>query len=135
MQDVSAPSLDPETWPDPVQVRALWISMAGLVIAGWLLAGTPLHILPLAAFPIVFGGLIWRFDGLPWIDIASWTLPATLSVAVANLMIPLPATVVATGAVMAAWIYGFIFWTRVTHWWYERVLRKPYPPLPRRSRS
>lgn len=128
-------ALDPAGWPDSVQTRILWISAAGILIAFWLLARSPLWFLPLALWPVVVGGLVWRYDGLPWTDIASWTLPAAFWVTVIMVTIPLPVSAVLGTVPVAAWLFGFMFWTRVTNWWYARVLRKPYPSLPPRSRG
>ena len=100
----------------------MWISAAALLIVFWLLARSALWFLPVAVWPVLIGGLVWRYDGLPWTDIASWTLPAALLVAVIMVTIPLTISALVGIVPVAAWLYGFMFWTRVARWWYERVL-------------
>lgn len=122
-------ALDPANWRDSVQVRVLWVCIAALAILFWLLAKSPLWFLPVALWPVLIGGLTWRYDALPWTDIASWTLPAALWVVMILVTIPLPVAAVVAVVPVSAWLYAFMFWTRVTNWWYQRVLRKPHPSL------
>ncbi|HET7604289.1 MAG TPA: hypothetical protein VFK36_14785 [Gemmatimonadales bacterium] len=119
---------EPARWPDRVQLAVLWTVAGALFISGFLLAATPWHLLTVALFPPLIGGLIWRYDGRPWLDIASWTVPAMLWVGVVAWLGPsgLMGGLVASVAV-AGWVYLFIFWTRVTRWWYRWVLRKRHP--------
>jgi hypothetical protein len=121
---------EPARWPDRVQVAVLCTFAVILLVAGWLLAATPWQLVAIALFPLG-GGLIWRYDERPWIDIASWTVPAMAWVAVVAWFAPsrLVGGLVASVSI-AAWLYAFIFWTGVTRWWYRWVLRKPHPNAP-----
>jgi hypothetical protein len=96
------------------------------VVAG--LAGTqwPIAWLWVTLVPGIIGALVWRFDAIAWLDIASWTVPLTAVFAGAWLLPPpiLP-TVVAGCA--GLWMVSFVFWLPPTRWWYRHVLRKSIP--------
>ena len=97
-------------------VLTLWLGTRSILGAG------------IAVFGLVLvGALIWRFDHLPWIDIASWTLPMAVWLVAALWIIDSPVRWLVAETSAAVWLLAFIFWTGVTRWWYRRVLRKPFP--------
>ena len=72
------------------------------------------------------GAIIWRADGVAWLDTASWTVPLFLLVAVAWLTLPEVPYLIA-GFLAAAWLVSFIFWWLPVRWWYRWVPRKDPP--------
>jgi hypothetical protein len=121
--------LDPSRWPESIQFPILGALIALLGLAFWLAPRSVPGAILTAVVPAVVGGLIWRFDGLPWTDILSWTVPLVAWIAVALAIAPRVGLAgwILGGLSVAAWFWAFIFWTRVTRWWYQWVLRKPYP--------
>jgi hypothetical protein len=119
--------LDPARWPSswvpavPVVIMALVVVLA---IMG-ALHGTVGGVLVAVWFG-VFGAIIWRADGIPWLDTASWTVPVVVWVAVAWFNFSEIPYVIA-GLLASAWIATFIFWLRPVRWWYRWVLRKDPP--------
>jgi hypothetical protein len=122
-------TFDPATWRESIRIpilAALIVLMAVTIALG---PRSGIATVMTSIVPPVVSGAIWRFERLPWIDILSWTLP--LVVWIAGLMWILPSVGpigwIVGGTSVAAWVYAFIFWTRVTRWWYRAALRKPYP--------
>jgi hypothetical protein len=122
--------LDPARWPALLQwvVLGALVGLAALSVilgAGRVLG--PIGSAALLVLPGLIGGLIWRYSAVPWRDIASWTVPLTIWVLVAPMVVA--ATVrwlfVATPATI--WLAVFVFWLPPVRWWYRVVLRKPYP--------
>ena len=122
-------TFDPATWRESIRVAILGGLMVCLVLVFAAAPRSPIATVATAVIPAVIGGLIWRFDRLPWADILSWTVPLGLWTAVALAVLPRlgPPGWIAGGLSVAAWFSAFIFWTSVTKWWYRVVLRKPYP--------
>jgi hypothetical protein len=73
------------------------------------------------------GALIWRGDAIPWRDIASWTVPLAVLIAVAWWWVRFPLVYIVGEGLAVAWLASFIFWLRPVGWWYRRILRKPVP--------
>ena len=119
--------LDPARWPDPLRLAVLGAAVAVFALSAWVAPTSALAIVAVLLVPPLVGGLIWRFDGLPWIDIASWTLPLAGWLAINVWIVPGSVHWVIGGISVAAWLYAFIFWTGVTRWWYRWLLRKPFP--------
>lgn len=118
--------LDPARWPAswvpaiPASIIAL---LAVLAITGVLHgpAGGMLFAVGLGAS----GAIIWRADGIAWLDTASWTVPLSVWVLAAWVSFSEVPYLVA-GAVATAWVASFIFWLAPVRWWYRWVLRKDF---------
>lgn len=121
--------MDPASWPEPIRMPILGGLIVLMIATVVLDASSDLALIVGPIVPPLVGGLIWRFDRLPWIDVLSWTVPLALWIAVAWMILPGLGLLgsIAGGVSVAAWISAFIFWTRVARWWYRAVLRKPYP--------
>jgi hypothetical protein len=118
---------DPARWPESAKLPALGllIVLTGLV---WI-AGTPTSIGPaltvwLAVAPGVAGAMLWRFDRVPLIDILTWTVPMTIWIAGALLLIRAPVRWFVAFTPAGLWLAAFAFWTPVVGWWYRSVLRR-----------
>ena len=124
-----AVTLDPEKWRESIRIPILGFLVVLMIFAVWLGPRSALAVIAVSVIPAVVGGLIWRFDGLPWVDILSWTVPLAAWVAVAASILPGWGAVgwILGGLSVWAWLYAFMEWTRVTQWWYRWLLRKPYP--------
>ena len=121
--------LDPARWPTPVRLTILGLLLVLVAAAVFLDPRSTVATMGVLLVPAIVGGLIWRFDGLPWIDIASWTLPLVLWTAILESILPRSVSLLVGGVTVGGWVYAFIFWTRVTRWWYRWLLRKPFPGL------
>jgi hypothetical protein len=74
-----------------------------------------------------FGALYWRTLGIPWGDIASWTIPLTLWMATV-LTVPPPLPWGLLGWIAGSvWFSLFVAGTPFVPWWYRSVLHKPFP--------
>jgi len=72
------------------------------------------------------GAVIWRSDAIPWVDIASWTVPlATLLLIAWVFLTDVPYLI--AGLSLAGWLASSIFWLPPVRWWYRWVLRKGLP--------
>ena len=119
--------LDPARWPQSLVGAVLVLVMGLLLVLGFTgaLHGVVGGTLVAAGFGTV-GAIIWRADGVAWLDTASWTVPLFLLVAVAWLTLPEVPYLIA-GFLAAAWLVSFIFWWLPVRWWYRWVLRKDPP--------
>jgi hypothetical protein len=72
------------------------------------------------------GAIIWRADGIAWLDTASWTIPLSIWVFIAWVSFSDVPYLVA-GLVATGWVAAFIFWLPPVRWWYRWVLRKDPP--------
>ena len=72
------------------------------------------------------GAIIWRADGIAWLDTASWTVPLSIWVLVAWVSFS-EARFLVAGLMAMAWFAAFIFWLPPVRWWYRWVLRKGVP--------
>ncbi len=123
--------LDPQQWPERVMLTVpfgLFASVGGFIVL-WPHSPITLGLATIA--PGVFGALIWRFDGIPWRHILSWTTPLTGLVLVAYLILPGFVPRIAAGIVAIAWLATFIFWQPPARWWYRLVLRTEPPRFSR----
>lgn len=102
--------LDPARWPQSLVGAVLVLVMGLLLVLGLTgaLHGVVGGTLVAAGFGTV-GAIIWRADGVAWLDTASWTVPLFLLVAVAWLTLPEVPYLIA-GFLAAAWLVSFIFW-------------------------
>ena len=124
--------VDPARWSERSQgigmlaVIALYLaaiagSFFGLgrepIVRGWLVVsfGT-------------LGALYWRALGIPWRDIASWTIPLTVWMAASAVAPPVPWGFLVWVA-GSLWFSLFLVGTPLTPWWYRSVLRKPVPSV------
>ena len=118
--------VDPARWP----VRLQWAALAALAALAFILGGPhalgPIGTASLVVIPGVIGALTWRYSGLSWWDIASWTIPLTLWVLVAPVAVPPSSRWLVIAAPATLWWMTFIFWLPPARW-YRFVLRKPYP--------
>jgi len=80
----------------------------------------------LAAAVGAFGAVIWRSDAIPWVDIASWTVPLAVLFLIAWVFLADVPNLIA-GLLLAGWLASFIFWLSPVRWWYRWVLRKDLP--------
>jgi hypothetical protein len=75
----------------------------------------------------VVGGLSWRFNSLPWREIAIWTVPTVAwNLAIFELQPPLVLGVLAL-LIGAVWVGLFACWSPFVPWWYGSVLRRTFP--------
>jgi hypothetical protein len=124
--------LDPARWSDRSQAIAM-ISVIGLylaaVVAGSLEVGPePLITAWLAVAFGIFGALYWRGLGIAWGDVLSWTVPLMLwMAAVLAVRPPFPWWFMGWMAGVM-WFCLFALGTPFLTWWYQAVLRKPFPP-------
>ena len=124
--------LDPVHWPARLQGTALLLVFVlyvlasvvgprgGTEVSGWY-----------AIAPALFGALSWRCRGVPWRDIASWTIP--LLVWMAAFVIARPGPLLGVGGLVvgSAWLALFVCVSPLVPWWYRVVLRKsPKGPRP-----
>jgi hypothetical protein len=86
------------------------------LIAGWLAA----------AFG-TFGALYWRTLRIAWSDIASWTVPLTLWMAVVVAVLPPRPWGFLGWIAGSVWFSLFVAGTPFIPWWYRSVLHKPFP--------
>ena len=119
--------LDPAGWPDRVQSGVLVGLFVVVIASPWLLADTGAGRVIVTVGPGLAGALIWRYDDVPWPDIASWTLALTAWLAAAYLLLPPVIGGVVAGISAVVWLWTFIFWMAPTRWWYRFVLRKSGP--------
>jgi hypothetical protein len=119
---------DPARWPEP------WVTVVVLTIAGSIVIGISTGLLSGPVGGILFGGacgtagaLIWRADAIPWGDIASWTIPLAVWIAVAWIAVESDVAYLIAGAAAVVWFACFIFWLPPVRWWYRRILRKDVP--------
>jgi hypothetical protein len=123
--------LDPARWSERSQGIALLAVIAmflGVIVGGFFGFGRD-AVLPacLVVSLGAFGALYWRTLGVPWGDIASWTVPLTIwMAAVVAVPPPLPWGILGWVA-GCAWFSLFVAGTPVIPWWYGAVLRKPFP--------
>jgi hypothetical protein len=126
--------IDPVRWPDP------WVEVVVFTILGSMLVGAAtgsIHGraggLLIGAAIASIGALIWRADAIAWRDIASWTVPLAVWVAVAWVAAPSDTAYVLAGGFAVVWLTTFIFWLAPVRWWYRWILRKDVPggPAPR----
>jgi hypothetical protein len=120
--------LDPARWPERVQ----WALLAAVAISAFACQAIgpgvgPLGLAWTVAAPAAMGALIWRFDGVRWAEIGSWTLPMTGWIVLTLAVIPgSPRNIVAFGGALV-WLLVFVFWLPPVGWWYRRVLRRQMP--------
>ncbi len=113
-------------WMGPTIVGTLTIG-ATLVAAALTPSASPWFVLVftvhLLAFPFV-GGLYWRTDGHGWVPVLSWTIPLSLWLLVARLVVQ-PQVVgflaFLCGVAFAAAMAG---WNRLADAWYQFILRQ-----------
>jgi hypothetical protein len=76
--------LDPARWPASwvPAIPALIIALLAVLAVMGILHGTAGGVLVAVGFG-VFGAIIWRADGIAWLDTASWTVPLGIWVLVA----------------------------------------------------
>src|SRR5205085_11357841 len=75
----------------------------------------------------VAGGLSWRFNSIPWREIASWTVPIVVwNLTIFELQPPFALGVVAL-ILGGLWVGLFACWSPFVPWWYSMVLRRPVP--------
>jgi hypothetical protein len=119
--------LDPSRWPRSVSLAIPGLIMALLVVlaVSGSLHGTAGGVL-FAGGLGAFGAIIWRGDGVAWLDTASWTVPLIVWVVVAWFTFSEVPYLIA-GVVAMAWLASFIFWLPPVRWWYRLVLRKGPP--------
>jgi hypothetical protein len=68
--------LDPVQWSERQQNVVLLVVFATYVLSGVVgRSGGPVVLGWFAAALGVLGGLTWRYQAIPWRDIASWTVP------------------------------------------------------------
>jgi hypothetical protein len=119
--------LDPARWPSswvpavPAVIMALFLVSA---ITGTLHG--PIGGVLFAVWLGVCGAIIWRADGIAWLDIASWTVPLVVWAGVAWFIFSDVPFLIAGVAAMA-WLATFIFWLAPVRWWYRWVLRREPP--------
>ena len=119
--------LDPARWPSSwvPTVPALIIGVVVVLAMMGAIHGAIGGVL-VAVWLGVFGAIIWRAEGIAWLDTASWTVPVVVWVAVAWFNFSEIPYVIA-GLVAMAWIASFFFWLTPVQWWYRWVLRKDPP--------
>jgi hypothetical protein len=121
-------TLDPERWPPLVQwavLAAVAVSAFGCQAMGP--GAGPLGLVWSVAAPAVGGALIWRFDGVRWADIGSWTLPMTGWIVLSLAVIPGSARFLVAFGVALVWLLVFVLWLPPVRWWYRHVLRRQMP--------
>ena len=119
--------LDPARWRGD-RVLIVSAAIAGLLTVGSLtgaLHGTVGGAL-LATGVGAVGAVIWRSDAIPWVDIASWTVPLAVLLLIAWVFLADVPYLIA-GLALAGWLASFIFWLPPVRWWYRWVLRKDLP--------
>ena len=90
-------------------------------------AAGPIATVGAAGGMAVVGGLSWRFNSMPWRDIATWTTPLMAwNLAIFTLQPPLAIGVLAI-LLGALWVGLFACWSPFVPWWYRSVLRKLFP--------
>jgi hypothetical protein len=117
---------DPARWSERSQ-QVILVAVVGVAaVAGLVLTDSPITRLSVTLAPGIIGALVWRFDAIGLLDIASWTLPLTALIAGAwALPPPILPTILAGCA--GLWMVSFMFWFTPTRWWYRHVLRKSMP--------
>jgi hypothetical protein len=119
--------LDPARWPasSVPAIPALIIALLAVLTITGVLHGTAGGVL-FAVGVGAFGAIIWRADGIAWLDTASWTVPLSIWMLVAWVSFS-EVPYLAAGLVAAAWLASFIFWLPPVRWWYRWVLRRDFP--------
>ena len=120
---------DPARWPDRLQNAALaiWLIVTTLT---WVIGPSTLGsigALWLIIAPGTLGALIWRFDRLPWWDIATWTVAMTAWILVVLVILDAPGRWVIAYTPALLWTAAFVFWLPPVRLWYRFVIRKPMP--------
>jgi len=121
-------TIDPASWSDRLQGLALVVA-----ILSWLAACLVPHarVAPSDLWVVMglgaVGALSWRFEAVPWRDIASWTLPLTVWVAIVVIVDPTPLVGALGFMIGGGWLGLFACWSPFAQWWYRAALRKPYP--------
>lgn len=120
-------NLDPARWSDRVQMLSIVVVCAAVPVG--YLAGLPgfVGMAMTIVGPGVFGALIWRFGGAPWLDTASWTLAMTAWIVVSLALIPDPLRIPIAFGGVAVWLAVFLFWLPPVRLWFRWVLRKEAP--------
>ncbi len=78
---------------------------------------------------VALGVSDWRARGRPWLATLSWALPMAGLWIVAQVIVDSPKTrVVLVYWLASAPVAFMVFSTRAERWWFEAVLRQPYPP-------
>lgn len=120
-------AMDPIRWSERSQGLALVVVLApylGSCIAGP--GAGPIATVGAAGGLAVAGGLSWRFNQLPWRDIASWTMPIIVwNLVIFELRPPLALGVLAL-LPGGLWVGLFACCSPFVPWWYRSVLRKPF---------
>jgi hypothetical protein len=119
--------LDPARWSDRELAAALATIMGTLLVVT--LTGNLHGMLGGLAIGVAiatFGAVIWRSDAIPWVDIASWTVPLAALFLIAWVFLADVPYLIA-GLLLAAWLASFIFWLPPVRWWYRWVLRRGGP--------
>ena len=79
----------------------------------------------------VLGALRWRYQAMPWRDIASWTLPLVVWMTLLVVVRPTPLLALGGLGIAGGWLGLFACWSPVVPWWYRVELRKsPNRPRP-----
>ena len=113
-------ALDPARWP------ARWQGMVlAIVVASYFLAAVLGSAWIVAALPL-FGVLVWRYQSMPWREIATWTIPLFLWMAGLVLIRPAPLAGLVGLGVAGGWLALFTCRTPLVRWWYRFVLRTAY---------
>jgi hypothetical protein len=86
----------------------------GPVVSGWF-----------ALAPAAFGALSWRYQAVPWRDIASWTIPLVAWMAALVAIFPTPVLALVGLLIASTWLSLFACWSPVVPWWYAKILRRP----------
>ena len=123
-------AIDPIRWSERVQGFALVATVALYVVS--CIAGPgagPIAAVGAACGMAVVGGLSWRFNAIPWREIATWTVPIMAwNLAIFEIRPPLALGILAL-LLGALWVGLFACWSPIVPWWYRSVLRRPFPYL------
>lgn len=121
--------LDPLLWPERLQwlvpASLTSISLVGSVVNGFL--GEAVWIL----LPLV-GGLIWRYEGHRYRDIATWTVPLGLALLIAYQLAWLPFLLVGSAAIFV--LGSMMFSDIARNGWVAFVAPGEYTALPKADR-
>jgi hypothetical protein len=120
--------LDPVQWSARQQNVVLLVVFATYVLSA--VIGRPGGPLVLGWFAValgVLGGLTWRYNAMPWRDIASWTVPLIAWMTGVVVVRPAPIPAIVAFLLGCAWFAIFASWLPFVGWWYRSVLRKPFP--------
>jgi len=121
-------AIDPARWSERLQGLALVVAL-GLYAASCIAGPSAGRIAEVGAAGgmAVVGGLSWRFNSMPWREIAIWTVPIVAwNLTIFELQPPFAIGVVAL-MLGGLWLGLFACWSPFVPWWYRTVLRRPFP--------